>query len=63
MAYYEIWIDKKKEEKALKHLKKFAKELHSVFWDYNYIVELDPENEEDVKKIDGIKRIRRHYGC
>ncbi|AGK61067.1 hypothetical protein Asulf_01066 [Archaeoglobus sulfaticallidus PM70-1] len=58
--YYEVWVDLIKKDSVLKKLQEICDEVHGVFYDYHFIVRV---SDEDVLKIDGVKRYRRHYDC
>jgi len=58
--YYEVWVDEKRIDEARKILNEVCSEVHEVYYDYQFIVRAV---EEDLLKIDGIKRFREHYKC
>ena len=58
--YFEIWVDKSRREKIKAELMKIFDEVYDVFYDYDFIVRAD--DEEKLRKIDGIK-FREHYKC
>ncbi|AIG98531.1 MULTISPECIES: hypothetical protein [Archaeoglobus] len=60
--YLEVWVNHLEREKALEKLKEICEEVHEVFYDYDYIVRYSG-SEEDLLKVEGVKRVRRHYNC
>jgi len=61
--YFEVWIDQTKKAEVIKKLKEICEEVHEVFYDYDVIVRVSEMEEKDLLKIDGVKRVRRHYNC
>ncbi len=59
--YLEVWIDPGMRDEVLKELKEVCDEVHEVFYDYDCIVRVS--SEEDLLKVKGVKRVRRHYDC
>jgi hypothetical protein len=60
LMYFEVWVDLMKKERVLNKLREVCDEVHEVFYDYHYIVKV---SNEDLLKIDGVKRYKRHYNC
>ena len=60
--YIEVWVRQIDKEKVLEKLKEVCEEVHEVFYDYDFIVKYSGK-EEELMKIDGVKRVRRHYNC
>uniref|UniRef100_A0A7C3M9F2 Uncharacterized protein n=1 Tax=Archaeoglobus fulgidus TaxID=2234 RepID=A0A7C3M9F2_ARCFL len=61
--YFEVWVDQTKKAEVIKKLKEICEEVHEVFYDYDVIVRVSEMEEKDLLKIDGVKRVRRHYNC
>ena len=61
--YFEVWVDQIKKAEVIKKLKEICEEVHEVFYDYDVIVRVSEMEEKDLLKIDGVKRVRRHYNC
>ncbi len=59
--YLEVWIDPTMRDAVLEDLRKVCDEVHEVFYDYDCIVKVS--NEDDLLKVRGIKRVRKHYDC
>ncbi len=49
-------------EKVAERLREVCDEVHEVFYDYDFIVKFNGK-EEDLLKVEGVKRVRRHYNC
>ncbi|MET1124691.1 MAG: hypothetical protein ABWW66_05440 [Archaeoglobaceae archaeon] len=58
--YFEVWVDASKRREVISKLKEVCKAVYEVYYDYDLIVEAESE---EVLKIDGVKRVRRHYDC
>lgn len=61
--YFEVWVDQTKKAEVIKKLKEICEEVHEVFYDYDVIVRVSEMEEKDLLKIDGVKRVRKHYNC
>ena len=61
--YFEVWVDQTKKAEVIKKLKEICEEVHEVFYDYDVIVRVSEMEEKDLLKIDGVRRVRRHYNC
>jgi len=59
-VYYEVWVDERKKEDVRKILDRVCSEVHEVYYDYQFIVNV---SDEDSLKLEGIKYYRKHYSC
>lgn len=62
-VYIEVWVEEGSKTHVLKKLNEICEEVYEVFCDYNYIVRISEANLAELGKIDGVKRIKRHYNC
>ncbi|WP_202319771.1 hypothetical protein [Archaeoglobus neptunius] len=60
--YLEVWVDHSKREAVEKTLREICDEVHEIFYDYDYIVRYAGK-EEDLLRLDGVIRVKRHYNC
>ena len=58
--YYEVWVDKFRKKEVEEKLSKVCLEIHEVFYDYQYVVDVP---DESFLKIEGVKRYKKHYDC
>ncbi|MEM4496659.1 MAG: hypothetical protein QXM06_05105 [Archaeoglobaceae archaeon] len=61
--YVEVWVEEGSKSRVFEKLTELCGEVYEVFCDYNYIVRVSEANLEELRKIEGIKRIKRHYNC
>jgi len=59
--YFELTVDPVRREEIKKKLLEICEEVYEVSPNYDFLVRIDEE--EKLKNIEGIKRIRRHYNC
>ena len=59
--YFEVWIDLSRREEIERTLKERFVEVYEAFYDYHYII--NAESEDELKDIEGVKFVRRHYDC
>lgn len=59
--YLEVWIDLSKREEIERALREKFVEVYEAFYDYHYIV--NAPSEDEVRGIDGVRFVRRHYDC
>ncbi len=59
--YYEVWVDLTRRGEVERRLRERFVEVYEAFYDYHYIV--NAGSEEELRKIDGVRMVRRHYDC
>ncbi len=59
--FFEIIVDPAKKEEVKKELAKICEEVYEISLNYDFLVNV--ENEQILKSVAGIKKIRRHYNC
>jgi len=55
-----VWVDKFRKKEVEEKLSKVCLEIHEVFYDYQYVVDVP---DESFLKIEGVKRYKKHYDC
>lgn len=58
--YYEVWVDKFRRKEVEQKLSEVCLEIHEVFYDYQYVVDV---SDESFLEIDGVKKYKKHYDC
>ncbi len=58
--YFEVWLDASRKDEVLRKLREICDEVHEIFYDYDCIVRVSDEN---VLRMNGVKKYRRHYDC
>lgn len=61
MPYFEVWVDRVRKKEIFEILKARFDEVYEAFYDYDFIVRA--ENENELKEISGVKYVRSHYNC